>query len=171
MTENEAIYCLKAESDRYSEVCEECPLYGKVGCDHCFEDAIDVAIKALEELQMYKQGGLCLIPSEVYKKQCEELDAYKEIGTAEDIQEVISFIDLDDEHGIIDDLELLNKYRLLGTVEEFKALKEKNVAKKPNKDEFDRFTCPDCGWIVSTEEYGGRFLPHCENCGRKIDWR
>lgn len=61
-------------------------------------------------------------------------------------------------------------YRAIGTIEEFKALKEKSVAKKPSKDEFDRFTCSDCGWIVSTEEYGGRFLPHCENCGQAIDW-
>ena len=31
----EAIYCLKAQSERYSEVCEECPMYGKTGVDHC----------------------------------------------------------------------------------------------------------------------------------------
>ena len=70
----------------------------------------------------------------------------------------------------IQSLEEREQYRAIGTVEELQALKEKSVAKKPNKDEFDRFTCPDCGWIVSTEEYGGRFLPHCENCGQAIDY-
>lgn len=53
-TIDEAIYCLKAESERYSEVCEECTLYRKAGCDHCYNDITDVAIKALEELKEYK---------------------------------------------------------------------------------------------------------------------
>lgn len=44
----EAIYCLKAESERYSEVCEECPLYGQTGVDHCCEDALQLAITALQ---------------------------------------------------------------------------------------------------------------------------
>ena len=49
MTEQEAIYCMKAGSERYSHVCEECSLYGETGCDHCYDDANDVAIKALEK--------------------------------------------------------------------------------------------------------------------------
>lgn len=49
MTEQEAIYCLKAVSERYPQVCEECQLYGQTGCDHCYDDANDVAIKALEK--------------------------------------------------------------------------------------------------------------------------
>lgn len=40
MKREEAIYCLKAQSERYSEVCEECPLYGQTGVDHCCEDAL-----------------------------------------------------------------------------------------------------------------------------------
>ena len=44
----EAIYCLKAQSERYSEVCEECPLYGQTGVDHCCEDALQLAITALQ---------------------------------------------------------------------------------------------------------------------------
>lgn len=51
-----------------------------------FIHARDMAIKALEELQMYKQGKLCLIPAYVFKKQCEALDAFKEIGTVEELQ-------------------------------------------------------------------------------------
>lgn len=57
MTENEAIYCLKADSESHSEVCEECNLHGLVGCDHCQNDAIEVAIKALEEVQRYRAIG------------------------------------------------------------------------------------------------------------------
>lgn len=44
----EAIYCLKAQSERYSEVCEECPMYGKTGVDHCCEEALQMAITTLQ---------------------------------------------------------------------------------------------------------------------------
>lgn len=48
----QAIYCLKAGSERYPEVCEECELYGIVGDDHCYDDATDVAIKSLQKQVM-----------------------------------------------------------------------------------------------------------------------
>ena len=48
MKREEAIYCLKAQSERYSEVCEECPLYGQSGVDHCYEDALQMEITALQ---------------------------------------------------------------------------------------------------------------------------
>ena len=48
MKKEEAIYCLKAQSERHSEVCEECPQYGKTGVDHCCEDALQLAITALQ---------------------------------------------------------------------------------------------------------------------------
>lgn len=61
MDNREAIYCLKAESERYSEVCEECSLYGEVGCDHCYDDATDIAIEAIEkqipQSPLNKQGN------------------------------------------------------------------------------------------------------------------
>lgn len=47
MKREEVIYCLKAQSERHSEVCEECPLYGQTGVDHCCEDALQMAITAL----------------------------------------------------------------------------------------------------------------------------
>lgn len=49
MTRAEAIYCMKANSILHSEICEECPLYGDTGVDHCFEEALYEAIKALEQ--------------------------------------------------------------------------------------------------------------------------
>lgn len=41
---------------------------------------LETAISAMQELKMYKDGKLCLIPEDVYGKQCEELDAYKQLG-------------------------------------------------------------------------------------------
>ena len=61
-------------------------------------------------------------------------------------------------------------YRKIGTVEECRVAVERQKAKKPVKDEYSHECCPGCGWIVCKGEYGGRYLPHCENCGQAIDW-
>ena len=52
-------------------------------------DCIDYAISAIKELQMYKDNKLCLVPEDVYSRQCCELDAYKEIGTVEECRESV----------------------------------------------------------------------------------
>ena len=51
------------------------------------KEAFDVAISALKEIHLYKNNKLCLIPEDVYSRQCSELDAYKEIGTVEECRE------------------------------------------------------------------------------------
>ena len=51
--------------------------------------AIEEAIEALKEIQLYKDNKLCLVPEDVYSRQCSELDAYKEIGTVEECQEAV----------------------------------------------------------------------------------
>lgn len=48
MDAQNAVYCLKEMSESNPEVCEECPLYGQKGTDHCSEEALRVAIEALE---------------------------------------------------------------------------------------------------------------------------
>ena len=53
------------------------------------KEAFDVAISALKEVQLYKDNKLCLIPEDVYSRQCSELDAYKEIGTVEECREAV----------------------------------------------------------------------------------
>lgn len=46
--EKEAVlHCLKSMIDE--EVCEECPLYGTTGTDHCEKDCVRLAINALEQ--------------------------------------------------------------------------------------------------------------------------
>ena len=57
----EAIKWLKAKSRQ--EFCKE---------------PCEMAIAALEELTLYKENDLCLIPSDVYERQCEELDRLRE---------------------------------------------------------------------------------------------
>lgn len=80
MTENEAILMMRYRIDTASEIA------GKGTDGKAFED-MEMAIKALEEIHLYHEGKLCLIPTDVYSRQCEELDAYKEIGTVEECRE------------------------------------------------------------------------------------
>lgn len=105
MTENEALQLLKTHNGK----CSGCDKL----CDDLCKPAVEMAIKALEEIQ---------------------------------------------------------QYRAIGTVEECREAMERQRARKPVKDKYNHDCCPNCGWIVYQDEYGGRYLPHCENCGQAIDW-
>ena len=72
-------------------------------------------------------------------------------------------------------LEEIQQYRAIGTVEELKALKEKNEPKIPNYEGdgyckgqiiLDTWICPNCekSYEVDYEEYD-----YCPNCGQRID--
>ena len=41
------LHCLRAMIDE--ELCEECPLYGTTGTDHCEKDCVRLAIEELEQ--------------------------------------------------------------------------------------------------------------------------
>lgn len=71
--------------------------------------------------------------------------------------------------------EVLKQYEDLGTVEEFRALKDKSVAKKPNLEGdgyyngeivLDAWICPNCNksYEVDYDNYD-----YCPNCGQHID--
>lgn len=64
---------------------------GDADTDKCIENiqVLETVIFAMNELQMYKDGKLCLIPESVYSKQCTELDAYKQLGTLEEVVEAV----------------------------------------------------------------------------------
>jgi hypothetical protein len=77
-----------------------------------------------------------------------------------------------------DCLKEIQQYRAIGTVEEFKALKEKSVAKKPIQDEHFQhdYSCSCCGGKLAEsvddnccleEEMAG----WCPYCGQKLDWQ
>lgn len=66
-------------------------------------------------------------------------------------------------------LEKVQAFEAIGTIEEFKALKEKSLAKKPiaykNTNGAD---CPCCGARVrGIKEPWGNW---CSKCGQKLDW-
>lgn len=87
-------------------------------------------------------------------------------------------------------LEEIQQYRAIGTIEEFKTLKEKSVAKKvitppcnACKKELcecdcehftttykDDYKCPSCkSNEVYLSEYEYKYK-NCPNCGQKLDW-
>ena len=64
-------------------------------------------------------------------------------------------------------LEEVQQYRALGTVEELKEAKEKQIAKKPiwnTSDFINRHHCAICDGIIYAEQQ------YCDNCGQKLDW-
>lgn len=69
----------------------------------------------------------------------------------------------------------IQQYRAIGTVEEFRKLKEKSVAKKPDYEGdgcwdghavIDTWICPSCEkhYEVDYDDYD-----YCPNCGQRID--
>jgi len=98
-------------------------------------------------------------------EELKEIQQYRAIGTVEEIKEELSVADIQ--------ADKLNAYKRLGNIDEFKALKEKSVAKKPNqvskamdKDKFVGLIgrCPNCGGIVAEDNLV------CEDCFQVLDW-
>lgn len=123
----------------------------------------EIAISAMQELQLYKDSKLCLIPEDVYGKQCSELDEYKQLGTLEEVRAAVEkqktkkpvlsmneksgmFVDYADGHG------------------EYKTQMN------------NWWRCPCCNPVVGQRvilryrTHDQRKKKFCENCGQKIDW-
>ena len=49
MTKEIVLHCMKSASELERELCEECPIYGQTGCDHCYEDVLQYIIRMLEQ--------------------------------------------------------------------------------------------------------------------------
>ena len=65
-------------------------------------------------------------------------------------------------------LEKVQQFEAIGTIEEFKDLKEKATPKKLEIDKFwgyDDLMCPNC------KSYKIRNPKYCSNCGQKLDWQ
>jgi hypothetical protein len=91
MTENEAIEVF----NEILSVPDEILLKYKNALDEDKENALIklkcaqiLAVRCLKEIQMYRDGKLSLVPSDVFKRKCEELDDYKEIGTVEELKNI-----------------------------------------------------------------------------------
>ena len=76
----------------------------------------------------------------------------------------------EDEHNApyekaIQALEEVKAYRAIGTIEEFKALKEKNEPKKVDEE----YCCPICHTCGMDDD--GIAGAYCTECGQKLNWQ
>lgn len=102
MTPEEAIELLKGMQSPLEDYAElvgaPAFAYGhKYAYPYPQDYAIEEAIEALKEIQLYKDNKLCLVPEDVYSRQCSELDSYKEIGTVKECREAKRFKEYFDE--------------------------------------------------------------------------
>lgn len=171
MTENEAIEKLHAylecESRRAkivscNESCDDCELCYMQGTGAEHITSVKTAIKALEEVQQYRQIGSVELFAETKKLS----DLTKKCGTIGNVFDECA------------------EYAAIGTVEECREAVEKQTAKKPEfvdtrfmnngKHISDGcqlqkcYKCPNCNqhiFHVWDDEL------YCKYCGQKIDWR
>ncbi len=203
MSENEAIEYLQ---NRYLVV--ECPANPpKEECEK-HNAVMDMAIKALEEVRQYRalekrlsdmfRGSLTLgavvddlelalkEPDSPHPmnariltyKESADWDAYRAIGTVEELAQATKYMRLAKQHGIIGNvIDKCAEYEAIGTVEECRAAMEKQKAKRPDYEGdgyadgqlvYDTWICPCCGkrYEVDYDNYD-----YCPNCGQKIKRR
>ncbi len=129
----------------------------------------------------------------------QELKQYREIGTIDDFQR-LNYLskryedetyDFCGEYGteeceLKNQIEQLREYEAIGTVEECREARERQMAKKPlikskyktkiQTGDYVYIKCPCCGEDIFSCFY---YLPwndaqksheHCKNCGQTIDW-
>lgn len=156
-----AIHCLGVQAEQ--EVCEECDIYGN--CHTDCKDAAVVAIKALEEIQQYR-----------------------EIGTVEECKSLASISSMLEKCELKKIIDEWLKYTKIGTVEECREAREKQKAIKPkemlrHRGGFEIQHCPNCETdyqvdrrYTITDEYcpvcgkllDSAFRNYCANCGQAI---
>nr|DAP38703.1 MAG TPA: zinc-ribbon containing domain protein [Caudoviricetes sp.] len=159
MTENEAIeriktgICCEKGTARY---CTDACMYGKEKC------AYSVAIKALKEIQQYRElekrltgmfGGELSLETVVdeLERQLKEPDNPHPINA-----KILTY----------EDAAAWDAYRAIGTPEECQAAMEKQIPYKPSRKKLV--------WGIGKCKCGVEFLDRktgfCGNCGQKLDW-
>lgn len=66
----------------------------------------------------------------------------------------------------------LQQYRAIGTLEECRTAREKQILMKPKTNRIDSETiyckCPSCN--ITTVLYRNCIMNYCKECGQKLDW-
>lgn len=159
MNENEAIERIKTGiccEKRTARYCTDACMYGKEKC------AYSVAIKALKEIQQYRElekrltgmfGGELSLETVVdeLERQLKEPDNPHPINA-----KILTY----------EDAAAWDAYRAIGTPEECRAAMEKQIPYKPSRKKLV--------WGIGKCKCGVEFLDRktgfCGNCGQKLDW-
>lgn len=144
MTENRCIEVLKKMKHMFTETCAK--------IDE--NTALDMAVESIKDIQQYRA-----IESELRDKYNANVDIKMLM------QHFIETIFKGEKHeGFCiltnEDAKMWDEYRAIGTVEDFKALAEKQTAVSREIRHGDYF-CPKCGAHV---EYRG----YCHGCGQRV---
>lgn len=101
------------------------------------------------------------------KDALSEIQQYRAIGTVKGYELAINE-SIDKHNLMIVYKDRLKEYESIGTIDEFKDLKEKNepkeLAEHNFQDEVHHYLCPSCRSIVSCNQN------YCDECGQKLDW-
>ena len=136
--------------------------------------------EAMENLKCYRAQSGTSYPEEIEIaiKALEEIQKYRAIGTPEELKQL-------KENGAFTGAELaqlaamqmkLKEYQAIGTPVECRLAVKKQKAKKPDFEGdgyadghlvYDTWICPCCGkhYEVDYDDYD-----FCPNCGQKLDW-
>lgn len=167
MTENEAIELLKNNYPKTRKMVDG-RLQGGFDDHECDVGiVIDLAIKALEEIQQYRA-----IEKELKERYHANVDIpllmHHFIETVFEGEKHEGFCLLTNE-----DAKAWDEYKSIGTPEECRAAVEKQMARKPligtnmmTKKKYK--VCPKCGNNLINTDY---LYFYCDMCGQKLDWR
>lgn len=119
------------------------------GCDE--GQAIAFAVSAMRKLEMYKVGKLVLIPDATYKKQCEELNEYKKLGTLKEVRKAVEKQKA--EKPEIEEI-FRNGIDIYGNI---------------YGETAEVYKCPSCDSFISFV-VDNQHIDYCAGCGQKLDW-
>lgn len=109
------------------------------------QDAFDMAVNAIREVQKYR-----------------------EIGTVKECRELASIVNKVERNELAKIIDEWISYRKIGTVEECREAVEKQKPKKPHRNykKFSGLWCK-CGWYLGQKQCLD--IKYCPNCGQAID--
>lgn len=111
-------------------------------------------------------------------KTLEEVEQYRAIGTVSELQDLViginaladSQFSAADMAKLVNDMKSLYEYQQIGTPEECRAAVEKQIAKKPIRN--DKCTCPSCGThnevIKKRRNTVYSDIVYCWHCGQAL---
>lgn len=184
MTENEAIKDL--------DIIRFNPHWDELVKEEYWQELMDMAIQALEEVQQYRAIGT---PEELKTtmqyvrlakahrtvgRAIEECAKYEEIGTPEECQKSVEICKSMIERNITpENMEEYMKFEDECVKDGFTfnsllEAREKQTAKKI--EIFNgQASCPNCKYLFGGMDVIKKLItwsmPHCKNCGQKLDWR
>lgn len=136
------------ENEAIKELESRISPYDTCKADFDANEAIKIAVKAIKEVKQYRAIGTVEGYERAIQSSIENYNLYREYKAK------------------------VQEFEEIGTIEEFKTLKEKSVAKKPKSNKViisgDSYAyCPHCKGSIEAEFMKPR---NCRKCGGELDW-